>query len=306
MTTTTNTVARLANETFGVEIETIGLSRADAARAVAGVIGGTVQYPGGGYDVWAAIAPDGRAWKCMRDGSLSSPTHAEVVSPILTLADMETFQAVVRALRGAGAKVDGSCGVHVHVGARGLGAKEIGNLAALVYAKDELIAEALKIDPARRARFCKPVSESTAKALRKAADLNAANVVWYGFQNARPAHYDNTRYHGLNLHNVWFRGTVEFRWFNGTLHAGEIRSYVMLCLGLVNYARTAKKVSPKKAKLNLGDKKWTMYRLVTHVLKLTGDDMANVREHLTKHLPGRVYGGNTRPTTATTPAADAA
>jgi len=299
MTTTTE---RLANETFGVEIETIGLSREAAARVVAGVINGTVQFQGAGYDTWAAIGPDGRAWKCMRDGSLSSAIHAEVVTPILTLADMETLQNVVRALRAAGARVDFSCGVHVHVGARGLGAKEIGNLAALVFAKDELIAEALRIDANRRARFCKPMAESTVVALRKATTLDAANAIWYGRQNTAPTHYDSTRYHGLNLHNVWFRGTVEFRWFNGTLHAGEIRSYVMLCLGLVNYARTAKKVSPKKAKLNLGDKKWTMYRLVTHLLKLTGEDQAAVREHLTKHLPGQIYGGNVRPARAAAPA----
>ena len=54
---------------------------------------------------WKVIAPDGRHWKAISDGSLDSrATSAEVVTPILRWDDLETLQAVVRALRHAGAK----------------------------------------------------------------------------------------------------------------------------------------------------------------------------------------------------------
>ena len=33
-------------------------------------------------------------------------------------------------------------------------------------------------------------------------------------------HYNWTRYYALNLHSVFYRGTVEWRCFNSTLHAG--------------------------------------------------------------------------------------
>ncbi len=35
----------------------------------------------------------------------------------MTYADLETLQEVVRAVRKAGAKVDASCGIHIHVDA---------------------------------------------------------------------------------------------------------------------------------------------------------------------------------------------
>ena len=37
-------------------------------------------------------------------------------------------------------------------------------------------------------------------------------------------HYNSSRYHGSNIHATFTKGTVEFRLFNGTLHAGEIKA----------------------------------------------------------------------------------
>ena len=44
-----------------------------------------------------------------------------MVTPILTYADMETLQEMIRRLRKAGAKSDSTrgCGVHIHIGAKG-------------------------------------------------------------------------------------------------------------------------------------------------------------------------------------------
>jgi hypothetical protein len=47
-----------------------------------------------------------------------------------------------------------------------------------------------------------------------------------------PAALRFDRYYGVNFHNVWYRGTVEFRWFEGTLHAGKVKSYVQFVLAL--------------------------------------------------------------------------
>ena len=101
---------------FGVEIETVGVERETLARAVSTAMSWSVLYEGGYYGKWTARMPDGRVWTFMRDASLSGVANAEVVTPILTYADVETLQAVIRALRAAGARTDSSCGVHVHVG----------------------------------------------------------------------------------------------------------------------------------------------------------------------------------------------
>ena len=44
------------------------------------------------------------------------------------------------------------------------------------------------------------------------------------------SHYNSTRYHGLNLHSYFYRGTVEFRLFNASLNCSKIQAYIMLCL----------------------------------------------------------------------------
>ena len=51
---------------------------------------------------------------------------------------------------------------------------------------------------------------------------NAAEYVWYSPRNdgyeggISHSHYNTTRYHGINLHAFFTKGTVEFRLFNGT------------------------------------------------------------------------------------------
>ncbi|WP_426742735.1 amidoligase family protein [Gemmiger formicilis] len=35
-------------------------------------------------------------------------------------------------------------------------------------------------------------------------------------------------YHALNLHSVFYHGTVEWRLFNSTLHAGEVKANIIL------------------------------------------------------------------------------
>jgi len=223
------TQIRESGITFGIEIEATGISRRDAAEAIRRVVGGTVTFEGGAYDAWHVEDAQGRVWKAVRDASVTGAyggSMAEVVSPVLVYDDIETLQAVVRSLREANGRPDESCGVHVHIGAAPLGAKGVANLVKLVAKQEVLIHKALGIAERRLARWCRPIEDDfLAKLQRAPRTLDELNVAWYGRRNTCPDHYDPSRYHGVNLHNVWFRGTVEFRWFDGTLHAGKIKAY---------------------------------------------------------------------------------
>ena len=118
--------------TFGTELEYTNISREKAARAIHSVTGGSVRYYGGGYDAWQVTAPDGRVWKAVSDGSLTDrATSAEVVTPILRWEDLDTLQAVVRALRKAGAKTPSCTSQHVHVGVSAFTARQIANIARI-------------------------------------------------------------------------------------------------------------------------------------------------------------------------------
>lgn len=117
----------MRDQNFGIEIEMTCLTRAAAARIIAGHFDTDACHVGGGYDAYTVRDTTGRQWKVMSDASIrcqngssrtaGSQYSVEVVSPICQYGDIETIQEIVRKLRAGGAKVNSSCGIHVHVDA---------------------------------------------------------------------------------------------------------------------------------------------------------------------------------------------
>jgi hypothetical protein len=295
MTTTTEQIAGL---TFGTELETVGLSRPDCAAVIVTVVGGVANYTGGTYDTTEVTQPDGRVWKCMRDGSLTyGLPSCEVVTPICTMADMDTLQKVVRALRSAGARVDASCSQHVHVGVKtaagvAMTSRQIASVARSAHKLEPIFTRALGVQAARLGQFCRPTDASTIAAISGAAStMGTLEAAWYRSNGSGPAysakrnHYDPSRYHGINLHSVFFRGTIEFRWFEGTMHAGEVRANVTLALAVVAYGMAANRKSRTSTWNSAWNTKQTMRYLLTHDLGMTAREYRHVVDHLTKRLP---------------------
>lgn len=83
--------------------------------------------------------------------------------------------------------------------------------------------------------------------------------IWYqDSYGSRNIHYNPTRYHMLNLHATFTKGTVEFRLFQfdnpgdgrkGGIHAGQLRTYIQLCLALSQMAKEVKTASPKPSRM---------------------------------------------------------
>lgn len=282
--------------TYGVEIETIGVNQEKTARCIQTVVGGRVYYGNDSYGSWIVEMADGRKWKCMRDGSLSSSTQAEIVTPILKGdADLETLQTVIRAVRANGSKCDSSCGIHVHVGANAFTPAALRNLTKIMNKQEELIYAALKVLPTRADRWARRVEPSFLRAIESKKDLSLddLNRMWYGRENRHPEHYDSSRYHGLNLHNVWFRGTVEFRLFNGTLHAGKVKAYVQFCLALAQKAIAAKSAQSDKRVFNPATAKYD-FRVFLLSLGMIGPKFETARLHLLSNFEGQSAWKNTR------------
>ena len=230
----------MKTQTFGIEIETTGLGRERTARALAEYFGTTARHVGLHLDDWHVPMPDGRKWTVERDGSVTDPS-AEVVSPVCRWEDIGMVQEVVRTLRRAGAKADASCGVHIHVGLGEHTPQSLRRLVNIVNAKEDLLTQALGISPDRRCHWCKPVEPVFLAELnrRKPATMEALAQLWYrgndgyrgqDWRRRAASHYDTSRYHLLNLHAAFSTErpahTIEFRAFNGTLHAGEIKAYI--------------------------------------------------------------------------------
>lgn len=285
---------------FGIEIEMTGLSRCAASKIVAKITNGTITHAGDYYDSYYIEMQDGRKWRVMSDGSIrcqkiirgliqSAGTlfSVEVVSPILTYKeDIDTLQEIVRALRKAGAFANSSCGIHIHLDGKDHNAKTIRNFINIIYSRNDLFYKALNIEE-NRIRYCKKMDETLVSKMNKAkpTNLNEIEDIWYeGYCGSRTGHYHNSRYHFLNLHS-FFNGhhTVELRGFNSTLHAGEVRSYIVFALALNHQALTQKCASTKKPQIE--NEKFAM-RTYLNRIGFIGDAFKACREHLTKNLKG--------------------
>ena len=283
-----NATETMKSLTYGTELEYTGISRQSAAEAVASVIGGRIAHEGGSYDAWTVTAPDGRVWKAVSDSSLGSGPTAEVVTPILRYDDLDTLQQVVRALRNAGAKATRETSQHVHVGASHLTGKQLANLARIFYKQEELILASAGTWAHRIASYTKRTEPAFIARLEadRPTTLDDLNRAWFARHNPNPHHYDSNRYHALNLNNLWRTGTVEFRLFNGTTHAGEVKANVILCLAIAAKAILAKSASAKEPRtVDAAAAKYDMRVFMIH-LGLIGDEFETVRHHMLKRLPG--------------------
>ncbi len=276
---------------FGIEIETIQRTREQVAAAIHSVVGGSLRhlsYPVS-HDPWEVEDLRGRKWKVVADASLSSvPRHlqAEIVSPVLTYDDIAQLQEIVRAVRRAGCKVDTRCGIHIHIDGAIFDTRKLCNLAKTFYKQEELILHALGVH-AERLRYCRRLSDDFIRTIeqRRPRTLRELNRAWYGRENTAPHHYDSSRYVTLNLHNLWYRNTVEMRAANSTLHAGKVKAYIQFVLALAAKAVTARAASSRKREFNHESAKYDL-RVLLLRLGMIGDEFKTARHHLMANMPG--------------------
>ncbi|MDL2317934.1 amidoligase family protein [Eubacteriales bacterium OttesenSCG-928-A19] len=280
----------MKNQTFGIEIEMNHITRAKAAQVIATHFGTSVRHTGGTYDTRCIPDGQGREWKIVSDSSIDGPANerTELVSPICRWEDIETVQELVRALRRAGAKAHSSCGIHVHIGKGSHTAKTLRTLVNIVNAKEDLLTMALQISDSRRQRWCKPVQPDFLERLNRAKprQMDSFARLWYNtsdWQRCAHEHYNHTRYSLLNLHSTFQKGTIEFRAFGSTLHAGEVKTFIQLSMAISHQALTANSASPKPTQTD--NPKYT-FRCWLLRLGFIGDEFETARLHLLKHLPG--------------------
>ena len=297
-------IARMKEQTIGVEIEMNGISREKAAKIAADFFGtGRSQNTAfrNGYNTWSAWDSNGREWKFQKDVSIAGPDSekCELVTPILHYEDIELLQELARRLRRAGAKSDYSigCGVHIHIGAQGHTPQSLRNLANIMASHETLIAEAIRVDRSRMNRYCRTVDPHFLEQLnrRKPATMAQLADIWYGSQGCdygRTQHYNNSRYHMLNLHATFTKGTVEFRMFqfdkpaNGKkngIHAGKLKSYIQLCLAMSQMAKDVRTASPKEQQKE--NKKFAMRTWLMR-MGFIGEEFSTARQVLTENLDG--------------------
>lgn len=289
----------MKTQRFGIEIELTGITREEAAKVIAGYFGTESYYIGTYYQTYGAKDTKGREWKATYDSSIVSRRKVrrqtvpagdeykcEIVSPVLTYDDIPDLQEVIRQLRHKGAFASEKCGIHIHVDASRYTPQTLRNMVNIIASKEDILYKALRIDPARL-YYCKKVNEKLIDTInkKKPRTMEQLKDLWYAEDpnSNRNKHYNSTRYHGLNLHATFTKGTVEFRLFNSTTHAGEIKAYIQFCLAVSHQALTQKSASPRRT---VTDNEKYAFRCWMLRLGLIGDEFKTCRLHFLKNLEG--------------------
>ncbi|EDN8993474.1 amidoligase [Listeria monocytogenes] len=285
---------------FGIEIEFTGITREKAARVAAEFLNGEYIEGGTYYDMKKVKTSDGRIWEFVYDGSIRSQVSrggrrvnanrdysVEIVSPILTYReDIDTLQELIRRIRKAGAFTNSTCGIHIHLDGSPHTPRSIRNFVNIIASRNDLFYKALEIKN-ERMRYCKRMDDILVEKMnrKKPKTMREIEDIWYeGYGESRSRHYHNSRYHFLNLHSFFTRNrTVELRGFNSVLHAGKIRSFIVLSLAINNQALTQKSASSKKPQVE--NEKFAM-RTYLNRIGFIGEEFANCRAHLTSALSG--------------------
>lgn len=293
----------IQNQNFGVEIELTGVTRQNAAKIIAQYYGTSSSHVGTRYDTYIATDRKGRTWKAMNDSSIVATSkinghevladnsyRCEIVTPILQYEDIQDLQEIVRLLVKNGAVTNNSCGIHVHVDGANHTPQSLTRLMNFAIGRQDLFYEALQIG-SREDRWCHKISRDLLKAMKKDSEKTPHSMekIWYSKANDGYAggidhqHYNPTRYHGINLHAFFTKGTVEFRLFNGTTHAGKIKAYIQFCLAMSAWAINApdKMYYKSCASYTTTQKATLMMNVLTRRLGMIGPEFKTARLHLT-------------------------
>ena len=295
----------LKDQCFGVEVEMTGITREQAAWALADYFGTEAQYQGGTYGTWTVKDPRRKTWKLMSDSSILAERKTgsdyetipdddegrdywvEMVTPKLTYDQLPVLQECMRRVERAGAKVNESCGIHVHVDGANHNRQSLKNLIGIMFSKEDILFKALQVNGERAKRWCKKVREPMLRQARtlsadETKDLTELEEIWYE-GNVEHNHYNPTRYHALNLHSMFYRGTVEFRCFNSTLDPGLAAAYVNLCLAMSAQAIAQRSTVMRKTH---SDNELFTFRVWLVRLGLNGPEFKETRDQLLKNLDG--------------------
>lgn len=207
------------------------------------------------YDVQALLERNGfNRWRVVHDGSVAAPVRGtygmEVVSPVLQGADgLEEVKRVMDLLREQGGKVNNSCGLHVHIGVRGMKVSRLRKIAAAFLNAEAAIDQMMP--PARlNNRYCQSNTRfhgGNFAQLERAETVNAIATAMNGGSSNQ--HYTHFRYYKLNFQSFVRHGTIEFRQHSGTVESEKACAWIRFVASFCAMAASAE--MPQRVAMNL-------------------------------------------------------
>ena len=213
----TNPVKEVHKFTFGVEIECLvaaNIMRESATRNEM-----PFQYEGYNH------VDNNRYYKFVSDSSIRGENPIECVSPVLTGKEgMKSLEICCKALNEAGAQVNRSTGLHIHIGAVNLSDKAYINVFKN-YQKLEKVIDTFMANSRREnnSQWCKSIRGFEFSICQTKSDVY--NTM------------DCNRYFKVNACSYERHKTIEFRQHQGTTDFEKIFNWVNFCAKLVAWSK---------------------------------------------------------------------
>lgn len=251
------------NRPFGVEIETFGLKYSISvgdrqvippykitSRDSSGTLLPKVfQKRGISLNGFSPEEPPYQAWSFVLDDSIKGAGGSELVSPILSGLKglVELYEILLLLQEFPEIQVNETCGFHVHHGVEPteFSNRELFQLMRIISIFEGYIYHLLP-EERREAETCRPLEVDLCDWYRREGSEKAIPRVqnlWYSPENRddlkTPRHHKlhPTRYHGLNLHSYWYRGTIEFRYYPSVIdHPEELMQWIIFTQFLVEWS----------------------------------------------------------------------
>lgn len=198
---------------FGIEIEFFGVDHS--------LLAAKIRERGIGCNVEGYNHSVRNHWKIVNDSSIYGNFSGELVSPILNGEEgLRQVEIVCEVLGECNAKVNRSCGLHVHHDAADFKVSQLKNFVDF-YKKCEI--EIDKMMPASRRgetnSYCKSVL------------------------NAEKEEFLEDRYYKVNLTSFYRHGTIEFRHHSGTVEFEKIKNWIIFTALIVGRCRRTVKIN---------------------------------------------------------------
>lgn len=203
--------------TFGVEIECYNVIRQDL---IENATANGLQIRSEGYN----HADNRHYYKIVSDSSLQGVNTNEVVSPILKgKKGLQSLETLCASLSAIDARVNRSCGLHVHIGAERMSDEHycrlVRNYQKIEKAIDSFMPTSRR---ANNSRWC-----HTLEGIDFSACTTKSAI-------ARAMNYD--RYYKVNAEAYDRHRTIEFRQHSGTTDYEKISNWVLFLAKLVEYS----------------------------------------------------------------------
>jgi len=298
----------LPNYTFGVEIECFNLSPDILAWKM-----NENKLKVGGYEISESVCSmlhlrnrdNYSAWDIGDDGSIRGRDSVEIRSPILRgESGLKEIEKVCAILNDIGAKVNNSCGLHVHVGIKNSKRKfSVDQIIKLmeVYEDnskntDRWLRRARRTGHSTYARSVKDLLQTVKKKTRTSMQTQYDPMTGqYRYATSEvpvspPKNLNELARMGEHFHRVNFsayqeHGTVEFRQHHGTLNAREITNWIRFLLNHVENSRAAAKLEKR---LKTQAERTKKRDKIQTIPKVVVQPLLGLPEPVRKHFESRV------------------